>query len=168
MDLETEPFSKFDLAQRLEDPQHEGLPAAVLGLLRPLSSSGELLVREVARRFRRMGPFVPLIAEFSVFATIDLNIEDIEDTKRLQQWLVCLPVNCASTVCVHWSHRNCALLTDWSTFRAVWNSLWHPFDVVEVFDEGLEWALLLGQEDVGWFMHRDPDYKPGADAKERP
>ena len=146
-------LDEFPLTWRITDERWDNLPISILSQLQPLASADAQLFAKKVAVFRQMGPFIPKEEVLKVKSSQSLVEETIEHSAGIQHWFASLPIRCDESVYVHWSHvEPTALITTWSLFRSIWNSLWYPFDSMEVFDETGAWAVLLGQEELAWFM----------------
>lgn len=153
--LERLPYdsARFPYSWRIEDERWDKLPPEIMGQLSVFSESTVVALHEMVSAFREPGPFVPKEGKLKIASRCSLVEEHIDDSARIQHWFATLPIPCHESVYVHWSNQqDAALAMTWSLFRAIWNSLWYPFSSVEVFDDSLEWAVLLGQEEEAWFM----------------
>lgn len=139
------PITEFAYAWRLTDDRWDELPDAVLKRIVPLSlMRGEQIV-ELSSIFRNSGPFCVNASRYHVTHSVTLAETDATSAQRVQGWLTTLPVHPRESVYVSWGNR-AAIVTEWSTFVGVWDSLWYPFDVLDVFDDSLSWGVLFGPE----------------------
>ena len=145
------PLDDFPHHWRLIDPRWESLPDAVLARLQPLSPSCAQRILERAQRLRNSGiPFVNTAGYYVEHATPVSG-----EPSAVVDWLNNLPVDGSKMVFVSWSD-GAALATDWKTFAGIWDRLWYPLDVVNIFDDSLDWGVLFGPEEYAVYI------KPGS------
>ncbi|HEY3282147.1 MAG TPA: hypothetical protein VGN26_07725 [Armatimonadota bacterium] len=151
------PRAEFPFAWRLTDPSRGDIPSAeALARLHPLNDQRSREVWEYGSvKLRRWGPHALRTENYHAVSVCSLEGCDEADEERAYQWLRGLPVPLAEQVYVTcWREPPVVLATDWSTFTETWTDLWYPFDVVDVFDDSLEWAVLLGPEEFAVLAKR--------------
>lgn len=145
----------FPYAWRVTDERWALLPNEVLARIQPLSLERGKQVARQGSVFRHSGPFYVNIEHYHVVEACSLETRSHSEGGNVRQWLSQLPINPQEQVYVSWGN-NAAVATDWITFSMVWENLWYPFDVLDVFDDSLNWAVLFGPEEFAVFI------KPGA------
>lgn len=146
----------FAHAWRLTDSRWDKLGDDLLGRIHPLSPQRCREVEELSKVMRNHGPYTPRTENYHIVSGTSLVEETEEDSRRILQWLSSLPIKEDEGIYVNWGNiAPCtAVVTDWDTFRQVWSSFWYPFDVVDVFDDSLNWGVLLGQEEHAVYVER--------------
>lgn len=155
VDRELLPLEQFVLAWRITNAKWDHLPEQALNRIFALTPEGVGRVAAMAKEFRsETYPLLPKAALWQVKTPFSFEEESPEDTTRINRWLSALPIASDEQVYIHWATHRAAIMTDWATFQAYWNSFVYPFDAVTLFDDSLDWALLLGQEERAWFLSK--------------
>jgi hypothetical protein len=145
------PLAAFPYAWRFLDERWDMLPQRVLDRLRPLDPEASQAVTQRGRVLRRGGPFVVNTDRYRAVAGHTLVSDDLPGDALVRRWLAGLPIGAGEAVYVSWGN-GAVLVTDWETCVEVWDSLFYPFDTVDVFDDTLAWAVLMGPEEWAVFV----------------
>ena len=154
--LDVIPIGEFEFAWRITDPKWSSLPQETLKRIKALSDARGKQIFEKSPLFgRRNLPFDA--GRYHAIAQSSLEENGGPNGDRLKRWFRRLP-NANDVECYLCWHvgEGIAAVTDWATFTEVWQDLWYPFDRLCVFDETLDWALLLGPEEYAVFIERGP------------
>lgn len=145
----------FPLSWRITDERWSKQSEEVLSRLVFLNSERARLLTAQTRVFRYEYPWRLRYESWHAEESTSLDYRNDSDVNLVRRWLDNLPVTRDTEVYVVWA-RQTALVTRWETMAAIWDDLFYPFDEMNVFDDTLGWALLLGQEECAVFA------RPGA------
>jgi hypothetical protein len=153
--LEFVPMSQFAYAWRFEGARGAESPSDSLAPIRPLSLNSGREICESGRVFRCQGP--PHVNTDCYHVVSDCSLAGYADggNNQVSRWMVPLPIGAGADVFVSWNN-GAALITKWEVFRATWATMWYPFDVMDVFDRSLKWAVLLGPEEHSVYVELGP------------
>ncbi len=147
------PIGDFAYAWRITDEKWDCLSSDVLQHIRPLTLQRGSLVSEQAGTFRYGGPFYVNTTHYHVTSDCSCRVDNsVGYENKVNHWLSQLPINPNEAVYVSWSN-DVAIVTDWGTYKVTWDSLWY-LDVLAVFDDSLEWAVLFGPEEFAVFVEK--------------
>jgi hypothetical protein len=146
----------FAYAWRITDPKWDKLPNAVLRQLKPLSEAASRVVDEKSMSLRRRGPFIVCEENYRIVSDCSLVDAEPHEVQRIRSWFLGLPIESSEQIYVHWANvePTTTIVTEWATFREVWDSLWYPFDALDVFDDTLAWAVLMEQEEQALYVEK--------------
>jgi hypothetical protein len=148
---DTVPLVEFPYSWRVLDDRWDRLPDAVLKRIHPLSLKRGQLVAELGSVFRNPGPFHVNTSCYHATRHRSLKVNNSGSEEAIREWLGDLPLDPHEVVYASWGN-NAAVVIDWQTFVSVWDSLWYPFDVLDVFDDSLGWGVLFGPEEFAVFV----------------
>jgi hypothetical protein len=147
---DTVDITDFPYAWRVTEERWARLPDALLHRLKCLNSEKAAAVCQQGRGFRAPNALING-AEYHGKIGISLDYENDDGIRCIREHLLSLPIRGSEEVYVSWSN-DAALISDWSTFCLIWDDLWYPFDVIEVFDDSLDWAVLMGPEEYAIYV----------------
>lgn len=111
----------------------------------PLSEKRGKDIKEAGRVLRQS---YPPIVNTSLYRVISET--SLEDEHDVLCWLTFLPIIGSEGIYISWGDDQ-PVATAWDIFIQLWDDFWYPFDVVNIFDDTLQWAVLLGPEE--WAVH---------------
>jgi hypothetical protein len=149
--IETDDVRTSGYAWRIADQIEEWVQEQENGRITMYSGASAQKINAAAAKFRANG--LPRLRYEEFRATSLQSLECDEPSVRL--WLSRLPLSAAGTVFCSWGTEYAAAVT-WDLFEARWESLWYPFDVLNVFDREGQQALLMGPEECAAYVMPGP------------
>lgn len=154
------PIRDFLYGWRFTDPKWDKLPEDILSKIQPLSPQQSELIERAGTALRFHGPYVAKTDAYNIVSQTSLVENTEQDSITIGNWFDALSGNeTRKEVYVSWvsTVTPAAVIAPWKIFVQYWNSFFYPFDVVNVFDDSLNWAVLLGQEEYAVYVERRSD-----------
>jgi hypothetical protein len=153
-------MAEFAMNWRLTDPRWANLPPAVLERIKPLRLAKAKQVSDLSPSLaQHPRPVDPEL--YQIVERCSLHVDTPTELGTVGRWLGHLPLDDQIGVYVCWLHfgtnRGIAVITDWGTVKEAWDDLWYPFDILSVFDDSLDWTVILGPEEEALFATRCRD-----------
>lgn len=140
----------FPFVWRITREPWDVLPAETLVKIHPLGASraedlherSSVAFRDSNWYFPRQDGFEQRIGGSGIEGITEESNEGVKETLRS------FPIDADEQVYVTW-HQGLhpAIFIRWGDFIPIWDSLVYPFDIVNVFDDTMRWAVLFGPED---------------------
>ncbi len=148
-------IDEFAYNWRINDAHWDKLSDDLLRQILPLSAKRVQEVMEAAKSLYHPGPYMLRTENYHAKSQASLETDTPGNAVLTNEWLSSLPIASDEEIYVCWLTSDAAVITSWGIFKHVWESLWYPFDFVAVFDETLNWAVLLGREEIAVYAERD-------------
>ena len=145
------PISAFPFAWRITDERWTKLPSEELREIAFLSDEASV---RVFQRFEQF-PTIGMAFDAQKYHVVsDCRLDDTSK-QAVQEWFASLPIRPSEQVYVSWCGNPPAVaVMPWSIFTRRYDDFWYPFDRLAVYDDTLEWAVLLGPEERAIFILR--------------
>lgn len=146
------PIQDFVYAWRLTDEKYDLLPEKLLERVTFLNQSASERIQRPDEPLR--DNLAPNERLYEIHEAMSLKGSDSADHDRYRHWLASLPVPCSEQIYVlYQGSEPHAVVLDWFTFVATWDSWWYADDL-DVFDDSMGWALIIHHEEEAWFVTR--------------
>lgn len=153
----------FSYAWRFLEAKYTDMSVEAVRDLVPLSAERSKQVCALGAGIRNSGSPYVNTARFSAVREHRLARED-EASDADYEWFSAIPIAPNERVYVSW-RNDVTLVTSWESFIAHWEDTWYPFDTVDVFDETMRWAVLIGPEECAVYAEAvepgSPEGDPG-------
>jgi len=139
------PISQFPYAWRLTDERWDRLPEVDLAQIVPLGQPRGAELNLLGRGYRRpLG--LPAVNTNRYHVVSDCSLPATgAGFAAGRAWLETLPVSNVELVYISWSN-DAAVVTNWGMVKRWWDAFWY-LDVLNIFDDSLQWGLLFGGEE---------------------
>jgi hypothetical protein len=149
-------LDNFELKWRFTDERWNKLPDEDLARIHPHAKPETEELLRLGESLRHGYPFK--LRTDLYHGTSEMSLLGIgeEADAAVRDWIRTLPVPANRRVFVVWFNYYLSLETDFEIFATYWNDFYYPFNVIAVFDDALDWAVLMGPEEGAVFVERGP------------
>lgn len=119
--------------------------------IRPMIAKRSLEICYMGRQLRNKEIPIVNIDQYHVVSEQSLNTDNPSKQRVIAQWLKSIPIDSTEQVYCCW-RNDVAVIVTWGILMQVWEDLWYPFDIIDVFDESLMWAILIGPEEFAVYI----------------
>jgi hypothetical protein len=150
---DTVPLTDFPYCWRFTPPWWDAPSETPTSSITALNEAVGARVHNQSHELRNVYKLYVNINAYHV--TNDVSLVDVqpEDACRVKEWLLQLPIKGTEQVYVNW-YNDAAVALLWEHFAAAWDCFWYPFDILTVFDDSMNWAVLLGPEEWAVYIER--------------
>lgn len=142
------------LGWRFTDNKWDLLPDRIQSRIHAISDVVSQEIQEKSRQFHHIGWRDVNVQDYHISSTASLEEDKHNSSQIIKHWFLKLDIPLDALVYLTWHNFNDAVayVTEWGIFVEYWNSFFYPFDILNIFDDTMQWAVLCGTEEVARYI----------------